>query len=96
MNRHNEERNQLLLIAMFILLFVVSCVDPPFPHELVLQHVPTAAFLVALLAFVALVAEATLPATLLPATELICESCTQPTQALDSESAAPALSVRIA
>ena len=52
--------------------------------------------LVALVALVAFVAEATVPETLLPDTELICASCTQPAQALDSASAADALTLRTA
>ena len=50
MNQHPGDRNQLLLIVLFVLLLVVSCFDPPYPSELVLQHVPTALFLVALIA----------------------------------------------
>src|SRR5437660_65426 len=52
--------------------------------------------LAAFAAFVALVAEATVPDTLLPDTELICTSCTQPEQALDSASAADAFALRTA
>ena len=44
----------------------------------------------------AFVADATVPETLLPDTELICESCTQLEQALDSASAAPAFALRSA
>ena len=51
---------------------------------------------VALLALVAVVAVATVPLTLLPATELICESCTQATHALDSASAVVAFALRTA
>ncbi len=50
MNQHNADRNQLLLIVLFVLLFVVSCLNPPYPDELLLQHVPTALFLVTLVA----------------------------------------------
>ena len=50
----------------------------------------------ALVAFAALVADATVPETLLPDTELICASCTQLEQALDSTSAADALALRTA
>src|SRR5437588_2511130 len=50
--------------------------------------------LVAFVAFVAFVAEATVPDTLLPDTELICTSCTQPAQALDSASAAEEFALR--
>ena len=51
---------------------------------------------VAFVALVAFVAEATVPETLLPDTELICPSCTQPAHALDSASAADALALRTA
>ena len=51
---------------------------------------------VAFVALVAFVAEATVLETLLPDTELICASCTQLEQALDSTSAADALALRTA
>ena len=51
---------------------------------------------VAFVALVAFVAEATVPETLLPDTELICESCTQLEQALESASAAEAFALRTA
>ena len=52
--------------------------------------------LVALVAFVALVDEETVPDTLLPDIELICTSCTQLEQAVESASAAEAFVLRTA
>src|SRR5436190_5170981 len=52
--------------------------------------------LVEFVALVAFVADATVPETLLPDTELICASCTQPAHAFDSASAAEAFALRTA
>jgi putative membrane protein len=48
MKQHNGDRNQLQLIALFAVFFVVSCISPPYPRELILQHVPTVLFLLVL------------------------------------------------
>jgi putative membrane protein len=37
-------------LAAFLLFWAVTCIDPPYPRELVLQHVPTALAVAALLA----------------------------------------------
>lgn len=38
------------LLLLFLLCWALSCVDPPYPRELVLQHVPTAIAVAALTA----------------------------------------------
>src|SRR5438874_3890583 len=75
--------------------------DSPSAEEACVALVAVAALVafvafVAIVALVAFVAEATVPETLLPDTELICASCTQPAQVLDSASAAEAFTLRIA
>jgi putative membrane protein len=47
MSAQNDESDRWPLAA-FLLFWAVTCLDPPYPRELVLQHVPTVAALVAL------------------------------------------------
>lgn len=34
-------RGQIILLAAFVLILAVSCIAPPYPQELLLQHIPT-------------------------------------------------------
>lgn len=39
---------QRSLLALLVLALLASCIDPPFPRQMVLQHLPTVALLIAL------------------------------------------------
>ena len=43
-------RSDRLPLLLFILFWAISCLDPPYPRELVLQHIPTALAVAALVA----------------------------------------------
>lgn len=41
-------RYRIYLLAGYSLLLIISCIDPPYPEQLMLQHIPTVVCLVAL------------------------------------------------
>ena len=46
-----NHRFKRLAVAAFLVLFALSCIQPPYPSELVLQHIPTVCAILGLVVF---------------------------------------------